>query len=852
MKDYFGNEIDENGVIKKKNTTALPSRDANGQSKVKLSSEALNTPDPISMDQNNQILKKAQDVALGQSMEPSELQNKVTQKATEYVDNPMNGFDPDKQKQAQLEQFDMDWSKGLEGLRRQYGSASGSGLIQDEMLRNTLQRNVDKQTLESAIDTDNLNRYMAAMQGSINAGNAVNQSNEAIFAQRIGNLANVRNMAEGERSQAQAYEYSKALQDRGYDKEAQLQAQQHGFNLELMDIQYGQDISKMILNQNWEGAQNDLDRQMAFALQQNDQNMQREIQAKQNAFQLDYLYANQQWESMENELNRQLNLAMQANDALLQHELMDKSYTYEFNMLSTELNWQAEENRIQRNLQLAMQQNDIAATAANLQKQLAMDEWKTRYTTQANAQENALNRALSYSLAEMDRATQLDSIALKGQVDSQLLSQQQDWQGVQNAIDRQLSLTMQNNQNNWQSGENSLDRNLTYDMQTRDINAQQQLVVLKGQVDMAAQLAEQKFQEAQRIATQNWQTNERMSTQDWQTAVQYNEYKYNSALQQQDFEGQAYIQKMNNDLALTMQTADFNYNEKMAYLSSMLNEAKANNDVVRQSQLIEYQTNAEIRTMQESYGYEAASQAMQYKYEMAMQQNDQVAAQTLQRMNLEYQAIENEKNRQLQEIELKFQQNGIDLAAKEQEWAMLKDAVTGYAADKSSLVDYLNNTISQANITIKAPDPVDVYKQANLELEGMKSEYLYTHPEYRADNGTMTQEGQDAFNKHYNATIWDEGTTNTYQPFTTNDFSRVTGETKGANSVYVDPGLRDQLNYALDKETTFVDATTGKAVTGTLSKWYETPNTIQANILDTKTNKMVTIPIWWNDERSYV
>lgn len=691
MASYF-EEIDPVTGQKKKNTV-LQTRDPNSQQKVQLSSEALQS------DPSKKILQTAQQQAMGQSFEPTELQQKVTQRATELIDKPMGDYDPEKQKQAQLEQYNADWAKSFENMRRTYGGASGSGLVQQEALNNILARNIDRQTLESQLDQQNYENYLNSMTTAIGTGQQVAASNEEIFNQRLSNLGNVYSMDQAERMQKQEQQNT---------------------------------IETLKINQDWQGAQNELDRQMQVALQNNDIAAQKELQLLQQDFEIDYLASQQNWESAENSLSRQLQLAMQSNDIEAQERILDKTYMYEFDKLQQTQQWQQEQNYLNRKLEEAIHGDDMYLALETLQKQLAMDEWKTKYTTEYTVQQNALDRALSVSLAEMDRATQIDSIYLKGQIDQNLLTQEQDWQGIQNSLNRELELAMQRN----------------------DIQAQEDITILQGQINSAAQLAQQQFDNAQRIATQAWSTDERLSTQDWEQAMQYYDYKNQEALQNNDIEAQKYLQQMQNNLALTMQTQDFSQEEKMSYLSYELNNAMANNDVSRQQEIIQYQTSSDIRKIREEYGYETALAETQQMYQLALQYNDNVAAEALQQTALQFQAEESARNRVLQEIELQMQQKGLDMTSISQEWDMLKDAVSGYAADTSDLTNYLDTVLESRGISITTPDPVDLYKQSATELNALKYEWGLTHPNYVDYNGNLTESGQTEFNKFYNQAIW--------------------------------------------------------------------------------------------------
>jgi hypothetical protein len=466
---------------------------------------------------------------------------------------------------------------------------------------------------------------------------------------------------------------------------------------------------------------------------------------------------------------------------------------------------------------------------ANLQAQLALDEWKTRYGGDITVQQNALDRALSISLSEMDKNAQLQAIELKGRIDSNQITQAQDWETIQNDIDRQMNIAMQVN----------------------DIDAQRNLELLRGQISEAAQLSEYQFRSAERIATQAWTTSERLDEQDWQEAMQWYDYKFQEASQNRDINAQIKIQDMRSNLELAMQTSGFSQQEKMAYISYQLNEAVANNDVDRQYQLIQFQTGSDMAKMREQYGYEAAMNEAKFQYNMALQTDNNIAAAAIQQMSLEFQAQENAKNRTLQELELQMQQSGIDMAEREQQWEMIKDAVSSYQADPSAMVEYLNNMTNETGITIKPPDTTDIYKQSLVELNGLKNEYAVTHPNEVDESGSLTDEGEKNFNQFYNEAIWGEqerqGLGNVKE-FVNSGFRKYSIGGDGSY-VEVDDTLKNRLNNLIGQESTITDATNGKKISGQIQSWKTTPNTVQVTISDNNGN-LSTIPIYWDDKRS--
>lgn len=195
----YQDQYDENGNPKKaKVATSLPTLDPNAQNQqIQLTPEAKSgaaaQPD---------LTKLASGIAAaGATQQPSQLQQMTTQKAQEFVANPMGNFNPQQYKQQRLEKAQNDWAKAYEGLRQQYGAQSGSGLLQQNMLENALQHNTDQAALESDLDQSNYDKYLQSMAQAINAGNATNANNESIFNQRFANLATAQSLNLNEHEQ---------------------------------------------------------------------------------------------------------------------------------------------------------------------------------------------------------------------------------------------------------------------------------------------------------------------------------------------------------------------------------------------------------------------------------------------------------------------------------------------------------------------------------------------------------------------------------------------------------------------------------------------------------------------------
>jgi hypothetical protein len=403
--DMFGNELDENGNPKKKAVTSptLPLQDPNNPSAtVKLSPEAMSgaAASPGVTAGNTAVLAKAQNDVL-QQPQTSPLQDATTQAATNWVQNPMGDFNPQKNKQQRLEKSNADWANTFENMRQQYGNVSGSGLLQQNMLQNALAHNVDQAALESNIDQENYNRYVDSLGKSIGAAQSVNQGNENIFSQRLNNLGTVRGMAEGERAQSQGFQENVALTKMGFDNATQMAALNNGYDLQKLNAAFGNDMAKMVATQNWTAGQAQLDREAAIAAQSTDINAKQAFQDKQNAFDMAKLNATQ--------------------------------------------DWQSQQNKIENELKLSMQANDINATSANIQKQLDLDKWKQENGQTFTAEQNAMNRTLETSLKNLDIKGQSDLMNLKAAIDSKTLLTSQDFEAAQKSLDRAAAVAAQNN-----------------------------------------------------------------------------------------------------------------------------------------------------------------------------------------------------------------------------------------------------------------------------------------------------------------------------------------------------------------------------------------------------------------------
>ena len=366
----------------------------------------------------------------------------------------------------------------------------------------------------------------------------------------------------------------------------------------------------------------------------------------------------------------------------------------------------------------------------------AAEGQENRQMTQS---ENAMDRGMQIALANQDAELQTGLTELKGKIDQGLLLTTQDFESVQNGLDRELEKAIA--AGNWQ---NAIE-----------------ITNLKGDIDARAQEANRAWQTAERVATQSWSTSERIDEQGFQTGMQYLKQELALALQKNDINNARYIQEQEAMLQLKMQTNDMQQGEKMAYLNAQLAEAKANNDVGRQQEIIKFQSGQEMQRIIQQQGWEAGQQYIRQEHELAMQQNDFVRAEALQKNEFEFQRSEAALDRAIEQMRVDLQEKGMNMEQLEQQYAMIQTQIDDGTLDPKAGYDFLLNSLKQSGVDTSTYNYTDALTQEKMAMQAeydmMRSQYLATHPEYLDKaTGQLTPEGHAAFNTFANKTFYGE------------------------------------------------------------------------------------------------
>lgn len=657
---------------------------------------------PNVQQQNTQVLSKLQqNVMQGNQQAISPM---IQQRTQQLLENPTLGYDPTQYKQMQMEQFDRQSANAMEAARQKLGDTSQAGYLQRDYLNNALVNEQNRSDLSRSIDQTNYENSMNAFTKALAEGRTTEKQSADIATMGIDNLVKARGAAEGERAQTQADSQQMAV----------------------LEKTFGQDMAKLVASQDWQSAQNQLDRDAAIAKQSNDINAQQNLVKLQASLDMERLGKTQDFTAFQADLDRRQQLAVQGNDIEAKKYLAGLQIQADAAQLQKTQDFQAVQNDIERKWKSTEATADREQQNSIVERQLALDKWKQENGQQFTEGQNALNRALQLTLADKDAATQTSLMELKSKIDNDMLTRTQDFEAVQNDLDRREQEALQKG----------------------DIQGQMQIEQLRGQITMAAQQKQQEFEKAQQNAAQIWQSGEKANDRDLQYAMQANQIAADDAKQQNDIAAQKYLQDQNAQLQLKMQTNNMSQEEKMAYLANDLSTARANGDMNRQMQLLTFQHAQELESLQSQYGYDAAKIQLQSDLQAALQTNDAANQASLIQLRATLDAQERAKDRALEQT-----------AQQNQQFAQLYSAIqaqveSGILSPESAIGMLQNQMRSTGmNVNLVASDP-------NADQLAIEKEYNLQRAQW-----AMTHDGDTTgFNQWVNDTVF--GDSNTVQYLT--------------------------------------------------------------------------------------
>jgi hypothetical protein len=662
------------------------------------------------------------------SVQKSPLQLRADEMVREQMLNPNFGYDPASYNANALSNYDLQKAQAAKAFQQKQGDFGGSGLVQQNLLQTILSNTSDRSNLEIQLNQQQYETLKKNWADAISAGNTQTKSDSDVLNAGVNSLVNVAGAGEGTATRTAQQQ----VLDKTYSQDVQKMAIANGYDLAKLDKTFGQQMATLMATQDFEGAQNQLN----------------------------------------------------------------------------------------RNTQVAMQSNDINQRTAALQKQLDYSKWAQENGQQFTAEQNAMNRTLEVSLKNLDLQGQTDLLNLKSQIDAKAVL----------------------NANSFTSAEAALDRAAAVAAQQGNIQAQKDVLTQKAALDLLAQQAQNEFTATLTKSTQTWQTGERISQDDFAKQTQAIDLAAKDAAQNKDIDAQKALETMKGNVQLQMQTQDMNQQEKMAYLNSQLADAKANNDVGRQMQIIGFQTTQDITKLMAAGEIDKAKAYIQQQYAVALQDNDAAHIQALELTKEQFTAKEDDENRALEQQKIDLQKAGVDMEKMDQTYTYLQGEVDAGRADPSVLTAFVQGVASKAGVTLTKPDPQAAQKAAQKKYNDMLGQFALTHPEYvtyivpttmKLPNGrtinagtvldpkststdaaevikqlgagnltpVVTQDGTKAFNEFFNSA--------TYGELTPEE------EATRANAGYLTaedlPSAVGGDKFNLDEPTTFTDPT-GKSI----------------------------------------
>jgi hypothetical protein len=445
--------------------------------------------------------------------------------------------------------------------------------------------------------------------------------------------------------------------------------------------------------------------------------------------------------------------------------------------MASEQNWTGIQNQLNRDIQTSLQANDINAARNNLLTQLEYDKQAQESGQQFTAEQNTLNRTLEATLKTMDINSARELTELKGKIDSGMLTKEQDWKTVQNSLDRAAAEALQSGdikgqlqiaqlkgeiekqaqtaQQTWQTAERTASQayNTTERISTQDYESAEKYLDRQAETSKQMQeyynnlnLQSNEFNQEKTMADITAQLEEARANNDYQrtsaltrlqsslqAGLQDDAQAAAKELAQMEVDNQRYMQDKSAALQLNMQTQGFNQEEKMAYLGSQLEDAKANNDVDRQKTILQYQANIDMDARANQYGYDAALQSLKGDIDTALQNNDFVHAEALQRARLDQEASIAAQDHLLDKARVDLESKQVDMQQVEQQFNQISDLVAQGILDPSAEYEFITRTLSQHGVDTSGYDMVNAEEAAkkalNHEFEMQKQQFMQTHPE---------------------------------------------------------------------------------------------------------------------------
>jgi hypothetical protein len=168
---------------------------------------------------------------VGQQANPLDAQ--LLQVASNYLQDPDLGKDYGAYQQNQLEQFDRRRSAAQEAVRQQLGDTSQSGELRSEFLKNILDTQADRATLESDLNEQEMTERQTNLMNALTGGRETSSTIGANEATRIANLVSM--LGAGEGTEERTFEAAQADIERAWKTGERVSAEDFEKNMAYLN-----------------------------------------------------------------------------------------------------------------------------------------------------------------------------------------------------------------------------------------------------------------------------------------------------------------------------------------------------------------------------------------------------------------------------------------------------------------------------------------------------------------------------------------------------------------------------------------------------------------------------------------
>lgn len=635
-------------------------------------------------DLQRQVLQAGQQTVLEGFESPvTDLTSLLTQK---LLQDPTFGREFKETMGRRMAGYDLGAAQAFEKSRQATAPISQTGANIEDLQMLALSQGQDRARFGTELEEQEYNRMLQDTLSVLTAGREASEMERQRFETDVGSIAAMTGAAEG--TEQRLFEAQENAISRGM--EFALQSNDQTFQFALTELQGKMQQGIQLTAQDFHATQSALDRALDEAMQSNDIKAQENILSIKQDFQAQQDEIARMFMSSESALERLSQMEMQANDIEASEEIEKLRGKIQEGLQLTEQDFRKTESSLDRQLSEAMQTNDIAAQDKIIMAQLDMDKWKTEAGFAFSEEQNALNRGLELSLQSGDQAFKENMLGLKAQIDLNLMTTDQEWQGIQSDLDRQMQKAI-------------ADGNITLAMDLQKMqqefqavqNTQQQFHETNMQ-DMTFEQEKWKQGEIEKLTTLGWSHEDAMQQAD-QTHQKY----------MQDFEWKKkeLMQEGMNEHDAEMMAQDYSYKEQMQTTEHIF-----------QSQI-----EAGKITLEEK---KLAQQATQFTSELEFQEWAKTQDIDLAEAQMAWQTSENAvkmaHEMKMQELEIEFAEKGMNLQ-------LIMEEISGMPPDQAAAA--FNQIAADAGFTYqdtveKSVLFADVKNNYDLLDPGAKEKWL--------------------------------------------------------------------------------------------------------------------------------